>query len=80
MCKSQLVKCPRCRTTNFLYTPYFKCYRNCHYVDEKDIFYQVNEVEEKQREEVRKIIKHLFPSNTPAIEFPETNIYDGNPD
>ena len=76
MSKSQLVKCPKCRAINVLYTPYFNCY-NCCYVDEKDISYLVNNLEQEQRKTAEEIIKFLFSLLSlpvPLIEFPEFNI------
>lgn len=75
MDKPKLVKCLKCRAINVYNTPYFRCY-NCPYVDEKDISYQVNEFEQKQRKVVKKIIEFLFSSfssSIPLIEFPEFN-------
>jgi len=74
-----LVKCPRCLAINAFQTPYLKCY-NCLYVDEKDISFRVNEIEERQRKKVKEIIKFLFTLfnlNIPLVEFPESSL---NPD
>ena len=72
MNKSQLVKCSECRAINVYHAPYFRCY-SCRYVDEKNISYQVNEFEQKQRKVVREIIEFLFSSPFSSIEFPEFN-------
>ena len=70
----------RCLTENLLLTPYSKCYL-CYNVDKHDISYRVNEIEEKQRKEIKKIIEYFIPQSTPELLFPEeaTHPKKGNP-
>jgi len=70
------VKCKECGEVNFIpeQTRGLKCF----YCDNFEWQDTNNETERRTEQKVREMIKTLLPSGTPMVEFPPSNICEGD--
>src|SRR3954451_19099557 len=70
------IKCKGCGEVNFIpeQTKGLKCYF-CNNFEPKE---SENQAKEKQKEQVREMVKYLIPSGTPSVDFPNPNNCDGD--